>query len=68
MTSSKTVQWFAFRFIITDLFEVVRGFEKFMIMDILVEVLEEVVKVTASATRNGDEALGTKRRHEDLLE
>lgn len=78
VTSSKTAQWFAFRLIIvTDLFEVVRRLEKFMIMDIPVEVLEEVAEVTASVARNGvrvdwmDKALGritTKRRHEDLLE
>lgn len=77
VTFSKTAQWFALRLIIvTDLFEVVRHLEKFMIMDIPVEVLEEVAEVTASVARNGvrvdwmDKVLGritTKRRHEDLL-
>lgn len=72
------VVWPAFRLIIiTSLFEFVRRLEKFMIMDIPVEVLEEVTEVIASVVRNGvrvdwmDEALGriaTKRRYADLLE
>lgn len=72
------VVWPALRIvIITGLFESVRRLEKFMIIDVPIDILEEVAEVTASAARMGvrvdwmDEILGkvaTKRRHLDLLE
>lgn len=70
--------WPAFCLItINGLFESVRKLEKFMIMDVTTDILEEVAEVTASATRNGvrvdwmDKTLGriaTKRKHLELLD
>lgn len=70
--------WPAFCLItINGLFESVRKLEKFMIMDVTTDILEEVAEVTASAARNGvrvdwmDKTLGriaTKRKHLELLD
>lgn len=52
--NSYTMIWPAFCLItINGLFESVRKLEKFMIMDVTTDILEEVAEVTASATQNG---------------
>lgn len=70
--------WSAFQLIIiSGLYDFVRWLEKHMIMDVPLEVLEEVVDITASAERMGvrvdwmDEVfnqIGSKKKHLDLLE
>lgn len=73
-----SVVWSAFRsIIINGLYDFVCRLKKYMTMDVLREIIEEVVDITASATKMGvivdwmDEVFGQialKRKHLDLLE
>lgn len=73
-----SVVWSAFRsIIINGLYDFVCRLKKYMTMDVLREIIEEVADITASATKMGvivdwmDEVFGQialKRKHLDLLE
>lgn len=71
------VVWLAFRsIIINGLFESIRKLERYMIMDVPTDILEEVTEVTALVVRNGmrvdwmDETfdrIAAKRKQLELL-